>query len=221
MEILLLEDDYIYATSICEYLQDLGFSVDVFSDGDLACKTIANKFYHLYILDVKVINTSGFEVLAYIKSLNIASPVMMMTSRTDIASIKKGYELGCNEYLKKPFELDELKYRVKELLKQFFHTNNQIIKIANDFTYDYLNKTLSKNNKIVELTNKEINLVEYLLGNKSSFVSINNIYEYVWNIDNLKQSDLSDVRVYVKRIRAKTSDDFIISQRGLGYKINV
>ncbi|MBZ7984782.1 response regulator transcription factor [Campylobacter sp. Cr9] len=221
MEILLLEDDYIYATSICEYLQDLGFSVDVFSDGDLACKTIANKFYHLYILDVKVINTSGFEVLAYIKSLNIASPVMMMTSRTDIASIKKGYELGCNEYLKKPFELDELKYRVKELLKQFFHTNNQIIKIANDFTYDYLNKTLSKNNKIVELTNKEINLVEYLLGNKSSFVSVNNIYEYVWNNEVLEQSDVSDVRVYVKRIRAKTSDDFIISQRGLGYKINV
>lgn len=221
MEILLLEDDYIYATSICEYLQDLGFSVDVFSDGDLACKTIANKFYHLYILDVKVINTSGFEVLAYIKSLNIVSPVMMMTSRTDIASIKKGYELGCNEYLKKPFELDELKYRVKELLKQFFHTNNQIIKIANDFTYDYLNKTLSKNNKIVELTNKEINLIEYLLGNKSSFVSVHNIYEYVWNNEVLEQSDVSDVRVYVKRIRAKTSDDFIISQRGLGYKINV
>lgn len=221
MEILLLEDDYIYATSICEYLQDLGFSVDVFSDGDLACKTIANKFYHLYILDVKVINTSGFEVLAYIKSLNIVSPVMMMTSRTDIASIKKGYELGCNEYLKKPFELDELKYRVKELLKQFFHTNNQIIKIANDFTYDYLNKTLSKSNKIVELTNKEINLIEYLLGNKSSFVSVHNIYEYVWNNEVLEQSDVSDVRVYVKRIRAKTSDEFIISQRGLGYKINV
>lgn len=221
MEILLLEDDYIYATSICEYLQDLGFSVDVFNDGDLACKKIANKFYHLYILDVKVINSNGFEVLAYIKSLNITSPVMMMTSRTDITSIKKGYELGCNEYLKKPFELDELKYRIKELLKQFFHTNTQIIKIANEFTYDYLHKTLSKNNKNIELTNKEISLIEYLLGNKSNFISVNNIYEYVWNNDILEQSDLSDVRVYVKRIRAKTSDDFIISQRGFGYKINV
>lgn len=224
MNILLLEDDYLYATSIVEYLQDLGFSVDCFSDGDLACKMIANKFYHLYILDVKVINANGFEVLAYIKSLNITNPIMMMTSRTDIASIKKGYELGCNEYLKKPFELDELKYRIKELLKQFFNTEDKaVVKIAKDFTYNYLNKSLKKEEKSIELTSKEIGLIEYLLSNKSSFVSVSSIYEYVWinQSEEITPTNLSDVRVYVKRIRAKTCDDFILSSRGLGYKINV
>ncbi|MBZ7991543.1 MULTISPECIES: response regulator transcription factor [unclassified Campylobacter] len=224
MNILLLEDDYLYATSICEYLQDLGFSVDVFSDGDLACKTIANKFYHLYILDIKVINTNGFDVLSYIKSLNITNPIMMMTSRTDIASIKKGYELGCNEYLKKPFELDELKYRIKELLKQFFNTqSNDTITISGEFVYDYISKSLSKNKTLIELTSKEITLIEYLLSNKSSYVNVSSIYEYVWGGANeeFENNGSSDVRVYVKRIRAKTCDDFIISSRGLGYKINV
>lgn len=221
MNILLLEDDYLYAISVQEYLEELGFSVDLFSDGDIACKNISTKFYHLYILDLKVINASGFEVLEYIKSLKITSPIMMMTSLTDIDSIERAYKLGCNEYLKKPFELKELKFRINELIKQFYDCDENKVTIANDYKYDLITKNLYKNNELIDLTNKETALIELLLSNKSKYTSVVDIYEYVWGSSTNYVSNLSDVRVYVKRIRVKTKNDFIISARGLGYKINV
>lgn len=107
MKILLLEDDFAYKESICEYLQNLGYDVDTAGDGLEACDKIASNVYHLFIFDIKV-PESGYEVMKYVKSLNLTTPIMIMTSLIDIDDMVIGYELGCNEYLKKPFELAEM-----------------------------------------------------------------------------------------------------------------
>ena len=102
LKILLLEDDFEYRSSVSEYLQELGYEVDECSSGDAACDKIAGGAYHLLILDIKVPEVSGEEVLKYARSLGLSTPVMMMTSLGDIDDLSQCYELGCNEYLKNP-----------------------------------------------------------------------------------------------------------------------
>lgn len=215
MNILLLEDDFLYSSSIKEYLEQLGFKVEVVSDGDSACELIASTFFHLYILDAKVPNASGFEVLKYIKELDIKSPIMMMTSLSDINNIKLGYELGCDEYLKKPFELDELKFRIMQLFKIHFSNEFDVINFK-DFSYNFKTKELKNKNTLIDLTQTEQKIIEHLLINQNNFCAS---LEITSLLDDAL--DESYVRVYIRRIRAKTNDDFIISKRGFGYKINV
>lgn len=117
MKILLMEDDYNYNESIKEYLESLGYEVDAFFDGESALDAIMQKPYYLLLLDVKVPKLNGHELIRYVKEAHITTPIIIITSLTDINSIAIGYELGCNDYLKKPFELKELELRVKELIK--------------------------------------------------------------------------------------------------------
>ncbi|CUU81728.1 response regulator transcription factor [Campylobacter hyointestinalis] len=219
MKILLLEDDFEYQISIKEYLQSLGYVVDAANDGVEACDKIAANRYHLLILDIKVPEISGFDVIKYAKSLNLQTPIMIMTSLTNIEDITTGYELGCNEYLKKPFNLAELKFRVNELMRKYYAKNDKnIIKVATKFDYDTALKQLKKDDTVINLSQKEINLIEFLLSKVGSFSTIDEIKYEIWDD---KDIDDAGIRVHIRNIRYKTSDDFIVSHRGLGYKINV
>ncbi|ASM36380.1 DNA-binding response regulator [Campylobacter sputorum subsp. bubulus] len=218
IKILLLEDNYAYRLSIKEYLETLGYEVDEASDGLEACDKIAASSYHLLILDIKVPEISGHEVIKYAKSLNLQTPIMIMTSLTSIEDLSYGYELGCNEYLKKPFELAELKFRVNELMRKYYNKDDKnIIKLANNYEYDTILKVIKFKNQDIVLTNKEISIIEYLLSKIGSFVSIAEIIDEIWEDKNV---DSADIRVHISKIRQKTYDDFIVSSRGFGYKIN-
>lgn len=216
MKILLLEDDYNYRISIAEYLTSLGYEVDEASDGVKACDKIKDNFYHLLILDIKVPEISGHEVMKYAKTLNITTPIMIMTSLIDIDDMAIGYELGCNEYLKKPFNLAELKFRVNELMRKYYAKDDEnIIKIALDFSYNASTKNIIHKDEIINLSKKEHEIFEYLLYKKESFVSTEELMEEIGDIESV------DVRMHIMKIRQKTSKDCIISKRGLGYKLNV
>lgn len=218
MKILLLEDDYIYRQSIKEYLENIGYEVDEASNGLEACDKIKDNTYHLLILDIKVPEISGHEVMKYAKSLNLPTPIMIMTSLIDIDDMAIGYDLGCNEYLKKPFNLAELKFRVNELMRKYYSKgDDNIIKIASIFSYNTLNKTITNGNKTVNLSSREIDLLNYLLYKKGSYVGIDEIINEIWD----EEINSADVRMHVMKIRQKTADDFILSKRGLGYKLNV
>ena len=125
MKLLLLEDDYNYNESIKEYLEFLGYEVDAFFDGESALDAIMQKTYYLILLDVKVPKLNGHGLIKYIKEAKITTPIIIITSLVDIDNIAIGYELGCNDYLKKPFELKELELRVKELIKKHYQTGNE------------------------------------------------------------------------------------------------
>lgn len=219
MKILLLEDDFNYRQSVSEYLQSLGYEVDEVSNGQIACDKIASNFYHLLILDIKVPHVSGHEVIRYAKDIGSQTPIMIMTSLVDINDMAIGYELGCNEYLKKPFELAELKFRVNELIRKYHGGNDKnLIPIDDKFTLDIAGKQLKFNGGTIELSSKEFELIECLLYHKNSFVSIETLRWEVWHD---KEIDPADVRMYVRKIRQKTTPEFIISSRGFGYKLNV
>ncbi|MBE2985268.1 response regulator transcription factor [Campylobacter sp. RM9344] len=218
MKILLLEDDIQFQESVCEYLQMLGYDVDCASDGQKACDLIASNFYHLFILDIKVPKISGHEVIKYIKNLNLNTPIMITTSLVDIDDMAIGYELGCNEYLKKPFELAELKFRVAELMRKYYSVDDKnVIKLNGGFEFNTSKRVLQKDGALIDLSAKETDLVECLVSHLNMYVSMDELREFVWGD---KEIDGADIRMHVLKIRQKTSNEFITSKRRVGYKIN-
>ena len=219
MKILLLEDDFAYRQSVSEYLQSIGYDVDEAANGQIACDKIAANFYHLLILDIKVPHISGHEVIKYAKDIGYEAPIMIMTSLVDIDDMAVGYELGCNEYLKKPFELAELKFRVNELMRKYHGKDDKnLLAIDQNFSLDIVKKRLKFKGEPVELSTKEFEIIECLLFHKNSFVGIERLRAEVWND---KEIDPADVRMHILKIRQKTTPQFIKSARGLGYKIDV
>ncbi|ADG93751.1 two component transcriptional regulator, winged helix family [Arcobacter nitrofigilis DSM 7299] len=218
MNILLLEDDFDYRISVKEYLESLDYKVDDFENGEEALNEIYEKTYHLLILDIKVPNLNGYDLVRTLKKDDKNIPVIFITSLTDINNLSMGYELGCNDYIKKPFSLKELKYRVEQVIKStYFNTNENIIELAENFSYNTNKLELLKNTEIINLTKKEQDVIFSLLRHNGRFVNFDTLREEVW--DN-KYINEADIRVCIKNIRAKTSKTFIINQRGLGYKID-
>ncbi len=217
MKILLLEDDLDYKDSIKDYLESLKYSVDDFEDGQDALDSIYDNYYHLLILDIRVPNLNGYELVKQIKADGINTPIIFITSLTDINNLSLGYELGCNDYIKKPFSPKELKYRVEQLIKSFyFSTTQKYIELNNNYLYEPLDKKLLYENKEIELTKKEQEIVFCLVSHKDQYVSIEKLRFEVWNDKFINESD---IRVCIKNIRQKSFKDFILNKRGIGYKI--
>jgi len=218
MRILLLEDDFEYRQSIKEYLESLHYKIDDFDNGESALDAIYEKNYHLLILDIRVPKISGYELVKQLRQNNNNIPVIYITSLTDINNLSLGYELGCNDYIKKPFSPKELKYRIEQLLKLFYSKDNQeLIPLNNNFSYNLLSDELFKNNQVIHLTKKEKELLFCLIHHKNLFVSIDQLRSEVWEDKYINESD---IRIIIKKIRDKTTKEFIVNQRGLGYKLD-
>ncbi|PHO10793.1 DNA-binding response regulator [Malaciobacter canalis] len=219
MKILLLEDDYNYNESITEYLEDLGFQVDSFYDGEEALDAIVENSYYLLILDIKVPKLNGHELIKYLNEMGNETPILIMTSLVDIDNMTIGYELGCDDYLKKPFELKELELRVTQLIRSKYNTDkNSTYKLKDGYTFEFISGVLKKDDIEIELTSKEIELVRFLIKNANCYCEIENLRENVWEG---KDIHYADIRMYISKIRVKTNKEFIVSSRGLGYKIEI
>jgi len=217
MKILLLEDDYLYKVTIKDFLEAKEYNVDDFEDGDEALDAIYKNFYTLLLLDIRVPGKDGYEILKDIRENGVKTPAIMLTSLTDIYNLSLGYELGCSDYLKKPFELKELLYRIEYIIKTHsFKSSEDIIIIDGVYSFDSKNKMLIKEKKNVDLSSYEIELVSYLVQNKSYFVSIETLKDVVWGG---KDITYADIRMCIKRVREKCDKEFIINKKLVGYKI--
>ena len=218
MKILLLEDDYLYKISIKEYLEALEFGVDDFDNGDDALDAIYENNYNLLLLDIRVPGMNGFELIQSIRKEDIQIPVIVLTSLTDMSSLSKGYELGCNDYLKKPFELIELRYRIEQIIKnRCFESDENRIILDNDFSFDIQKNILFKEKSAIDLTQKEREVISFLIQNRGFYISIESLHENIWENKNIQYAD---IRMCIKRIRSKTNKNFIITKRFVGYKID-
>jgi DNA-binding response OmpR family regulator len=217
IKILLLEDDYLYRVSIKEFLEELDFHVDDFENGDDAFDAIFENSYDLLLLDIRVPGMDGFSLVEYIRKEKLDVPIIVLTSLTDIKDLSKGYELGCNDYIRKPFDMIELKFRIEQLIKNNFKTNEDLIEVDNSFKFDIKKTILYKNDEAIDLSQKESEVVALLVLNRSFFVSIETLHDRVWEN---KDISYSDIRMCIKRIREKTDKDFIKTKRYVGYKID-
>ena len=218
MKILLLEDDYLYKVSIKEFLQELDFIVDDFENGDEALDAVFTNSYDLLLLDIRVPGMDGFTLLETIRKEELNTPIIILTSLTDITNLSRGYDLGCNDYIRKPFDLIELKFRIEQIIKNScFKTFDDFIQIVVDYEFDVKKNILYKDDIEIDLSFKESELVSFLVQNRGFFVSIETLHERIWEN---KDISYSDIRMCIKRIREKTCKDFIKTKRFVGYKID-
>ncbi|WP_331775054.1 response regulator transcription factor [Sulfurospirillum sp. 1612] len=217
MKILLLEDDFSYRVSIKEYLESLDYDVDDFERGQDALDAVFETDYDLLLMDVRVPTISGYEVVKAVRENDIEVPIILVTSLTDIDDLSTGYEVGCNDYIRKPFALKELKYRITQTVNNFqYKTSKSIIKLKYNFIFDLLKHELSRDGEMIKLTPIEQKILNYLIMRQGSFFTTNDIISTLWDDEFITEADL---RMHIKRIRDKTDKNLIINSRGLGYQI--
>ena len=219
MKILILEDESILALSIQEFLEDCGYEVNCFSSSDEAYDAIYDTVYDLLLLDVKVLGEkSGFEMLAMLRKEGVKVPAIFITSLTEIDDLSRGYECGACDYIRKPFDLAELKLRIEQVVKlHCFSSNEDSIALPFGYSYDLKKMKLTFENKNIILAKTEARILELLIKQRGNVVTYEMFWEEVWG----EWIDPTNVRVQVGSLRKKLKQDFIKNIRGLGYSIDL
>ena len=218
MKIFLLEDDFALNKIIKLSLQNKGFFVDSFTDGYKAVDVILNSTYDLYILDLNVLGFDGHKVLEFIRKDYLNVPIIMISAEIDIENIKKSYALGCNDYIKKPFDFEELYLRIQYHLSHIKKDDisDFLVELGYDFSFNLLEQTLHKSNFEIELTSKEKLLLSLLVKNINNTVTNEMIHEYVWDS---KEMEAVSMRTIVHKLKKKLKNGMIVNLRGIGYKL--
>ncbi len=222
MKILLVEDEIGIANFIAEGLIMENYLVDISYEGRSAIDNAIINEYDLILLDLMLPDIDGIEVCQEIRNNNVSTPIMMLTAKNTTDDKVMGLDIGADDYLTKPFELDELLARIRALLRrgQKKYTGN-VIKIAN-LSLDTKTHDVVRGKQKIELSNKEYKLLEYMMRNSNEVLSRQQILEHVWDTDIDPFSNT--VEVHIRFLRQKIDQIFsrklIKTIRGAGYKIS-
>ena len=219
MKILLLEDDVILNEIIEEFLLSLNYDVITAFDGNIAEELIYEESFDLLLFDVNIPNITGFELLKNIRQNNINIPIIFITSRHTADDVKIGFNSGCDDYIKKPFELSELQLRIENVKRLRQIDNHGQIKIDNDTFYNYEKKVITRNHEEFNLSKIEAKILEYFLKNKNKTISIDEISVNNWLYDEVPEA--TTIRTYIKNLRKKLNDKTITTLKGIGYRFNI
>jgi two-component system, OmpR family, copper resistance phosphate regulon response regulator CusR len=221
MRILLVEDETKVASFIRRALEEESYAVDVRADGteglDLAREAKDGR-YDLIILDLMLPGLSGLEILRAIRKEQITAPVLILTARSQVDQKVKGLDAGADDYLTKPFAIEELLARVRVLLRRGFGETVGILQVE-DLILNPATREVTRGGKRIELTSKEYALLEYLMRNAGRVLTRPMIAEHVWNLDFDTFTNVIDVYVNYLRNKIDRGRDhkLIHTVRGTGY----
>src|SRR5574344_489801 len=217
MKILLLEDDLILNEILEEHLTNQKLQVITTFTSNEAIKYLSSEIFDLLILDVNVPDLNGFELLKELRKNNILTPAIFVTSLNMVEDMQKGFDSGCDDYIKKPFELKELDIRINNI-KRLFNIDRQIIKIDEKSYLDLQNLEIILNNERFLISRKESEILAYLLNNSKKTISIEEFINNIWSYEDSVES--STIRTYIKNLRKILGEDKILNIRGGGYRFN-
>ena len=217
MTILYLEDDINLSQTVEEYLRDEGFEVVCVYDGDEALQHIYRSHFDLFLLDVNVPQINGFKLLKELREADITTPAIFITSLKGIDDLAEGYDCGADDYIKKPFALKELLFRINALLKREYKSLKHIIKITDRCDFDIYTNELIVNGEKRVLNQKESLLLKLLLKYKNECVTFDNIYQSVWEF--AQTHSYMSLRTYIKNLRKHIGKEHILSIKNIGYKL--
>lgn len=216
-KILLLEDDLTLSETVVEFLEEAGFEVTPAYDGEEASELIYENQYDIFLLDVNVPLLNGFELLKQKREEGIKTPAIYITSLDSIDSLETGYDSGCDDYIRKPFILKELRFRIDNILKRgYFHESSSKIELDAGLEYDVETNQLFVDTKEILLSVKEAKLVKLFLQNAEEVISHERIYETLWSYEETPSE--SSLRTYIKNIRKIIGKEKIVSIKREGYK---
>ncbi len=218
MNILLLEDDEILNEVIGSFLLKKGYTVCMTYDGSEAEDAIYKNNFDLLLLDVNVPGLNGFELLKNIRANDINIPAIFLTSLDDTEDLKKGFLSGCDDYIKKPFEFEELDLRIENIKRLYKIGSLHAENINENISYDFDNMILNVKEKSYNLSKKESKVLEYFLKNKHRIISIDELGLNVWSYEDCPTN--STIRTYIKNLRKLFEEDVITTIKGVGYRFN-
>ncbi len=215
--ILLLEDDANLNETVTEFLTEQGHDVTSVYDGYEAQEKLYESKYDLLLLDVNTPGINGFEVLKEARGEDVVAPAIFITSLDSVDDLEKGFDSGCDDYIRKPFVLKELQIRVETLLKRgFFHAKKEVITLSDTMVYDIKNNELIVDDKSVSLGKKESILLKLFLKSEGEVLAHERIYKHLWDFDE-EPSDTA-LRTYIKNLRKMIGKERIVSIKKQGYK---
>ncbi len=220
MKILVIEDEAKVANFLKKGLQQSGYEIDIASDGEEGYDKIRSNGYDLILLDLMLPKMSGFDLIPRIRESKPTIPIIAVTARTSVEDRVQGLNLGCDDYLVKPFSFSELLARIQVQVRRGDPSANLELHAA-DLVLNPLKRRVTRGGKTIELSNKEFLLLEYLLRNKDQIVTRNMIVKNVWDASFDNFTNVVDV--YINYLRNKIDRDFeprlIQTVRGVGYTL--
>lgn len=222
MKVLLVEDDTLLNTVIAKGLRKYGYAVDCAFDGEEAVALYEVNCYDLIVLDLNLPKIDGIDVLKEIRTDDFDTKIIILSARSEVEDKVFGLDMGANDYLEKPFDFFELDARIRNLLRRSF-TQKSTILSCGPIQIDTAKRHVIAGGELLELTNKEYALLEYLLHNEGKVVSAETLIEHIWESD----VDLfsNSLKYHVHSLRRKLAaqignHELIQTRRGQGYLIS-
>jgi len=218
MHILIIEDEEQLCRSVAEGLRIDGYETDICFDGDEGLCLCMTENYDLILLDLNLPGRDGMELLRALRERDRETRVLILSARSRISDKVEGLDCGANDYLVKPFHLEELEARVRSLTRRSFVQHDALLSCGR-VTFDTVKRTAQVNGEAVALTRKENGILEYLLLNQGRPVSQEELMEHVW--DGSVDSFSNSIRVHIsslrKKLKAALGYDPILNRIGEGY----
>lgn len=214
MNILLMEDDAVLSDILLDYLRE-NFSVDYAFSSEEVHTFLASKKYDLFIFDINVTGKNGLDLLEELRAYSDTTPTIFITAYTDTAYLQRAFDLGAHDYIKKPFELEELYARILNTKRLFNIETNTQMKISNTMCFCSLKNEVLKDGKPISLGAKDSKLLAYFLNNPQRLVTTEELTQNVWDYDSIPSD--ATLRSHIRTIRDIIGKDKIATVRGEGY----
>ncbi len=207
-----MEDDLVLHEILMEHLLASGYEVLGCEDGEEAERLIFKESFDLLLLDVNVPYIDGFSLVESIRDNGIKTPAVFITSLNTTKDLKRGYEVGGDEYIKKPFDMDELDVRLLQIQK-VFHLSDDVIVLPDGKRFNPIEHTVNGE----KLRKKESEILHYLLRNINRAVSAQELMDNLWAYDEVPSN--ATLRTYIKNLRQVIGKEMIVTVHGEGFKI--
>jgi two-component system OmpR family response regulator len=215
MRILIVEDEPDLLASLAQALREEGYAVDTADNGEDGLFNAEGTDYDALVLDVMLPGLDGWELLRRLRKTK-KTPVLMLTARDQTRDRVKGLDTGADDYVVKPFDLEEVFARLRALIRRSANQTTNVIEVG-DARIDTATRNVSRKGQPVELTAREYSLVEFLALHRGEVVTRSQLYEHLFDENESSLSNLLDV--HVSNVRKKLGPDFIVTRRGHGYGI--
>jgi len=215
MKILLMEDDPVLSDILLDFLSE-SFDIDYAFNADEVYKQMESNKYDIFIFDINVAGKTGLELLAELREFNNTTPTIIITAYTDTQYLKKAFELGAHDYIKKPFELEELQARIQNTQKLFKIESEIKINITQNIIFAPELREIKNKNKTTNLSQKDADILLYFVNNTKRVVTNEELMQNIWDFDNIPSD--ATIRSHIRTLREIIGKDKIQTLRGVGYK---
>ncbi|MDD3009255.1 MAG: response regulator transcription factor [Arcobacter sp.] len=217
MKVLLLEDDIALSDLLNEHLLDLGYEVVLCTNGQEALEALIDNKFDIALLDINTPSITGIEVLKRVrKEYKNHIPIIILTAYQDTKHLKESFENGVDDYIKKPFDLEELDQRILKLCRHFLIEQNSKIKIDENLFFEPETCLIFKNEEVISLAQKERDILKYFCTHKSRVISNEELLQNIWVYDEMPTD--ATIRVYIKNLREIIGKEKITTIRAIGYR---